>query len=341
MAQLPSPPFIICVITPRVNRRYLDQTGGMLMEQFLADKDEGAWDQSLSDLRNAMLYADRVNWVSYERLFALTEERILDVHRHLSPKIVSDQLLQQLKAAADIAGIFRPAYERFCADLQSSGTASSIREVFGTGPLEPDHAPRINFNKALASATEEARLIVRPTQAVEVSGWSSYDAATHLMQAITRLLLPDVSSLPLDAIGEMKDRLRASLEPMRAELLRFTENLRELIGDKAIDSATLDREAVNLVASRIEPVVREANFRARELAERKWRKLYVGAAKAFGLTGAALVDAKLFSKAIQQTLEVAALAFADAEDESPKPTGSATAQFVLEAWTLSAQRQCV
>jgi hypothetical protein len=87
-----------------------------------------------------------------------------------------------------------------------------------------------------------------------------------------------------------------------------------------------------LVASKIEPVVREAAYRTRQLVEPKWIKLFTGLAKAFGFAGASWIDPKLFGKAVQQTLETGALAFGEAEDKTPGP--KMTAQFVLRAGSL-------
>lgn len=155
--------------------------------------------------------------------------------------------------------------------------------------------------------------------------------ASQLAEAVSDLFLYDFSSLPMDVIMEMRDRLVTTLDPMRAELLRFTEDLRKMITAQSQEPLMLATEARNLIATRVEPVIREANHHARQLAERKWQKLYTSAAKALGLAGATFIDPKLFAKAIQQTLEVGALAFADADDRATKATGSAIAQFVLEA----------
>jgi hypothetical protein len=91
----------------------------------------------------------------------------------------------------------------------------------------------------------------------------------------------------------------------------------------------LRREAENLIATKVEPVVREANRHAKDLIDRKWRKLMTGVAKAFGLAGAGWIDPKLLVKAVQQSLETTALAFGDVEDRSPLP--KETSHFVLEA----------
>jgi hypothetical protein len=122
---------------------------------------------------------------------------------------------------------------------------------------------------------------------------------------------------------------------MRAELLRLTEDLRKLVSNQT-DLKIIEYEACNLVATRVEPVVREADHRTRELADQKWRKLFTSAAKTFGFAGAALVDSKLIGKAVQQTLETSALAFGDIEDKRPGP--KMTAQFVLQARRLIAER---
>ncbi|MGA3237018.1 MAG: hypothetical protein ABSG03_11975 [Bryobacteraceae bacterium] len=106
---------------------------------------------------------------------------------------------------------------------------------------------------------------------------------------MSRLLLPEVSTLPISALAELRDKLSGVLVPMRAEILRFIDELRKAVGDEPEQSA-LQAEADILVAVRVEPVVREAAVRTREPIDQKCRKLYTGAAKAFGLAGAALVD---------------------------------------------------
>ena len=59
---------------------------------------------------------------------------------------------------------------------------------------------------------------------------------------LSHVLLPDVSSLPIDAIMDVRTRLGDSLDPIRAEMLRLTEDLRQLVG-ASTDSATIAAEA--------------------------------------------------------------------------------------------------
>ena len=166
--------------------------------------------------------------------------------------------------------------------------------------------------------------------------WNAYKATVELQSAVSNLLLPDVSDLPLSEIFEIRDRTRDMLDPMRAELLRFTEILRQMVKDARNDPDSFRHEAENLVRTRIEPVVREAGHRTRQLAEQKWRKLFTGAAKVLGLTTASLIDPKLYAKAVAQTVETGALAFQSPEDKGPDPR--VTAQFVLEAHSFLAAK---
>jgi len=177
-------------------------------------------------------------------------------------------------------------------------------------------------------AAKDCRTVINSSSYGSVE-WKTYSAATFLLRNMSRALLPDVSSLPMEAAAEMRECLKPPLDPMRAEMLRFTEDLRKIVEDECSISE-IEREADNLIASRVKPVVREAAARSDELARKRWRKLYVGAAKAFGLFGPSYLDPKLLAKAVQQTLETGSLAFVKPEDErSPQPR--ATAQFVLEA----------
>ena len=150
---------------------------------------------------------------------------------------------------------------------------------------------------------------------------------------LSRLLLPDVSDLPIDGIMGLREKMKDSLDPIRAELLRFTEDLRKIV-ESSPDLDLLNAEVKNLIATRVEPVVRDADRRANELLQNKWSKLLAGAAKArFGFAGAGFLDPKLLAKAVQQTLETGAMALSPVEDRGVSM--SETAQFVLRARRLA------
>jgi hypothetical protein len=155
------------------------------------------------------------------------------------------------------------------------------------------------------------------------------------MMGISRLLLPDVSDLPIDGILDLRERLKDSLDPMRAEMLRLTDDLRKIV-ESSRDPNLITAEVNNLIATRVEPVVRDADRRANELLQKKWRKILAGAAKAFGFAGAGFVDPKLLAKAVQQSPETGAMALSPVEDHGVSM--SETAQFVLRARRLAVQR---
>jgi hypothetical protein len=116
---------------------------------------------------------------------------------------------------------------------------------------------------------------------------------------------------------------------MRAELLRFTEHLRQLVGRDENNPVALREEAENLVATKIEPVVREAAHRTDELAKKKWKRFRASVMQAFGFAGAAFVYPEIIPKAVEQTLKATAIAMGKTKDEHPYP--KMTAQFVLQA----------
>jgi hypothetical protein len=277
-------------------------------------------------VRDALLYADRVHWMSVESLGLFT----------LGDGIPKDITLRARKAA----------FEAFMQEIAASGARDLIIQHF-----DQDFATMFSFENAFEKTTgfsiggssavnrfiapemdqvlSDSRVLmfdILPDSTPE--HWDVYRAAGELTGAISRLLLQDVSSLPLDAIMDVREHMSDSLNPMRGELLRFTEHLRTMVCNN-VHPIRLRREAENLVATKIEPVMREADRHAKELLDKKWRKFLTGAAKAFGLVGASFVDPKLLGKAIQQCLETSASAFAAPEDKTPFP--KETAHFVLKA----------
>jgi hypothetical protein len=119
------------------------------------------------------------------------------------------------------------------------------------------------------------------------------------MEALSRLTLPDVSTLPLDVIAEIRDKLQVSLDPMRAEMLQLSEDLRKT---GAVTQDEVLREAKELIATRVEPVVRMASARAKELAKSRWRKFFVGITRSFGFAGAGLLSPAMLTKAVEEAL---------------------------------------
>lgn len=133
----------------------------------------------------------------------------------------------------------------------------------------------------------------------------------------------------------LREKTKDSLDPIRAEMLRLTEDLRKLVVTSH-DPNLLTAEVNTLIAARVEPVVRDADRRANELLHKNGANSWFGAPKAFGFAGAGFVDPKLLAKAAQQTLETGALALSPVGDHGVSM--SETAQFVLRARRLAVQR---
>lgn len=90
--------------------------------------------------------------------------------------------------------------------------------------------------------------------------WQTHQAAQTLMNAMSKVLLPDISRLSFDDVKGLQERAIDELEPMRAEMLRLTQDLRNMLGE-SWKTEDLAREAENLIATKVEPAVRELNSR--------------------------------------------------------------------------------
>jgi hypothetical protein len=156
--------------------------------------------------------------------------------------------------------------------------------------------------------------------------WDAHKAAHQLMSALSSVLLPEVSSLPISAVGELREKIKDDLDPVRAELLRLTEYLREIVDEEASEDEVA-REAANIVKTRVEPVVREASRHTREILNNRWRNFFQGAIKFIGLAGLGFLNTIFFKDAIKQGVNLAADAAVIAQDVHA-PTASA--RFVLE-----------
>ena len=293
-------------------------------------------------VRNSLLYADRTDWISLE----VVHEMYSALHRAFG--IVLDS-----KSSANVTVDLKEpqACHVFAEELRQGGAGNLLRRHFD-GDQALSHFTRLatdfasgkskmpNVRDSIRAEVEDVlrrcSVLVGESwlTADQTQHWNARNAAHGLMMALSRILLPDVSALPVDAIMDLRARLNDSLDPVRAEMLRLTADLRQLVGNTT-DAGLIAAEADNLIATRVEPVVRDASRRAAELQDAKWRKLLGGAAKAFGFAGACFVDPKLIAKAVQQTLETGALAFGNTDDTGP-PALVSTSQFVLRARQMAA-----
>jgi hypothetical protein len=145
------------------------------------------------------------------------------------------------------------------------------------------------------------------------------------MKSLSNVLLPDISNLPLLEVMQLREDVKDEIEPMRAALLRLTEDLRKMVEDRWSEEEVA-REATNLIKTRVEPFVREADQHARDLLRRKWRRFFQGALKAIFFAGAGYLKPDLLKDSLKEAVNVVASAVSE-KDQNKLP---GAAQFVLE-----------
>lgn len=276
-------------------------------------------EEELRELRNALVYADVVSWVPLGLFIgaaAFVRER---------PEWATKTL------ARDTAQAYR-LHWKVKAEVNDAGLSAVLTD-FGLPPTDVRDVR--NIGSRIINAMESAHISIKagvldPNE----SGhrWNPYRATQHFTAAVSKLFLPDVSELPFDAIAEMRDKLEANLNPMRAELLRLTEQLRAAFHE-AEEEPAVAQEAEVLIKTRVEPVVREAGQKAHELLKAKWRRFFLGIGKVFGLTGASFFFPRLLQDAVQEAVKTGA---ALGEPEPNTFPLSGTAHFVLEARRFTA-----
>lgn len=146
------------------------------------------------------------------------------------------------------------------------------------------------------------------------------------MNALSRVLLPDVSSLPLLEVPELKDKVKDELNPMRGELLRLTEDLRQMVEDEHSEEEVA-REAENLISTRVESVLFEADHHLKDELNNKWKRFFRRTGKAVGLYAGGYLGLDFSKEAFTELLGAIAGVLQGHGHWRP-PT--ATAQFVLE-----------
>ena len=115
-------------------------------------------------------------------------------------------------------------------------------------------------------------------------GWDDHQATQELINAMQKLLLPELSRLPLGELRALRDRANDELEPMRAEMLRLTKTLRSMVDDDW-KTEDLAKEARHLIATEVEPPVREVTSRIKSDVKEE-RLIHTGKAiETIGLVG--------------------------------------------------------
>ena len=128
-----------------------------------------------------------------------------------------------------------------------------------------------------------------------VGDWSAHPAAQLLMNEMSRLLLPDVSRLPIPAIAELKEDVKDYLDPARADMLRLSKQLREMVKEKQ-SLNDVAHEASNIIATEVEPVVRESARQTAEVMKSRWKKFLRGTLNFIGVCGLGFLNPAMFAK---------------------------------------------
>jgi hypothetical protein len=307
----------------------------------MAGKDGITASDEIPAVRNALLYSDSVIWIP-GRVFSddlknAVRAYVLGLRATHGPPSALAELEEALEAVLASDGLDDgPVCEAFWEELESTGLADLIAYRWRPGTWAASlkiGGPEIGGGivDAIKKGLDTSHCCIRVgaiSSGLSSAAWDPYKATQIFTDAISRLLLPDVSGLPLPVLAELRERLASTLDPMRAELLRLTVDLRASAGQGASDQ-DFERAAEVLIKTRVEPVVREAGQRAREIMEAKWRRFYKGVAKVFGLTGAAFFRPDLLKDAFREALDTGG-ALANREGNSKEQLAD-TARFVLEA----------
>jgi hypothetical protein len=171
-------------------------------------------------IRDALLYADSVHWLSIETI--------------MTALMRPDPELQTECDQEDIE-VLR-SYDAFKNEIKTCGAEDLIIEYGGEKVVGSEAA-----QWAIEMLEEERNELIKMLPNIRVltwanqhqneasGGWNAYQLAGELTAAMSRLLLPDVSTIPIDAVLDLREHMSDSLNPMRAELLRFTESLRAIV----------------------------------------------------------------------------------------------------------------
>jgi hypothetical protein len=182
-----------------------------------------------SDVKNALMYADHVYWVAPEMAAAI--EVIPSLPHYLFVKNIESKFVTRLL---------------FLQELAEAGSSDLVTAVVQVDELA--RQPMLNeFGrtfKNLVDAIKGSKCVVGLDKVSQKTAqWDTYNAVREVESAVGRLLLPDVSELPIEAILEIRNRTKDVLDPMRAELLRFTDDLRKMVSaspnDKEVEAGAL------------------------------------------------------------------------------------------------------
>ena len=177
------------------------------------------------DVKNALLYGEHVHWVSTETV-GMVIASIAHPQEH--PDEDGNHRIDIVRTAP---------YDAFLSEIQSSGAGQFIAQHLDEGEATvtviriglsgaiAEGKPGEALSKAISAhieiAAAQSKVIVSQYPPSLLQEWNEYKMTRFLQKPISRILLPDVSRLPIRAILEMRVQLADVLGQMHTQFVGF------------------------------------------------------------------------------------------------------------------------
>ena len=235
-----------------------------------------------SGVRNALLFGSDLV------LFAVERNRIMSAQDEVA----------LLRASGVVCF---DGYQEFLASIRHFDTCKSSSPntdlknlLFEMGRERAQHVEQFRFQRSLERydfqemVAEYARFSCQATLGDSLDrpatqSWTPWQGVAGLQQAVQKICLPDISSLPIAEILEIRTRCENLLIPMRAELLRLSKCLR-IMGESG-DILNIAKEAESTVYTEILPTVLEASTLIKEELRKRDKNFAYRALRFIGIAG--------------------------------------------------------
>lgn len=310
-----------------------------IVSSFLeASKPNGDYTVDRAAIANALLYGDIIRWVTIDRESAIRalarvtnyppDWKENDPYRNLRPAALSFyETIDEIERLGDLGGrigyvdINVPSSLKF----HPSGEPTYLLTTQGNKcPLRDQIFEIADGADAVLGGGLDNHILTSYYQ--KPQHWQPYQTTQLLLETLTRILLPDVGTLPLQEILEWREKAKNELGPVRGQMQRLTELLRTKT-EESHDMEVLQREAENLIVTEVEPTVLEARSRLEELQKAWYKKSFVEMVGWLTLLPYAISNGSLSAGAAAKAVSMATQAINDQKPLSAQP---AVARMVLK-----------
>ncbi|WP_462247388.1 hypothetical protein [Ekhidna sp.] len=310
------------------------------------------------EVLNQIFYSDQCNWVSTDSLYSalalhtLYENSSANMEDHIELLTKASKVEFDRGNYREESIYFKELFNFYERELKRQNSLNSSQEydanVLKTVILNflvhlrlSDAFSELNINinsftKLKPSSSIEASIeeiaadcnvIVDSTGKAVGDYWSPYKAVDIIQkQLVSTRILPDISSLHLAEIVELKSMLSYHFDPLRAELLTMTESLRSMLNDN-ISEENINREATNLIITRVEPVLRNYATLVDSELKNKYRKYLKKGARMLGFAGLGLFFPQAFAWAMKDSIDLVSDSLSESMDIKP---ATETARFAIK-----------